>query len=162
MDEDEENDENNWYKFNDSNVSQFNLKYLKEETLGNFRSTKAAYLLIYDRIKKSPIKIVLSNINPNQKDIVIFKEEEINKINKEYDIYNKKSKIKEEDLDKKIFYNETKNEYFKYIPYYSIRKEIPEKIYDDITKENKSKDNSQKNETFSDDFYNSLYSNIDS
>ena len=162
MDKDEENDENNWYKFNDSNVSEFNLKYLKEETLGNFRSTKAAYLLIYERIKKSPIKIVLNNINPNQKDIVIFKEEEINKINKEYDIYNKKSKIKEEDLDKKIFYNETKNEYFKYIPYYSIRKEIPEKIYDDITKENKSKDNSQKNETFSDDFYNSFYSNIDS
>lgn len=72
MNEDEENDENNWYKFNDSTVSEFNLKYLKEETLGSFRSTKTAYLLIYERIKKSPIKIVLNDININQQDVIIL------------------------------------------------------------------------------------------
>jgi len=164
---------NNWMEFNDSTVREFNLNRLKEETFGNNKSGKTAYLLIYERKKKSPIKIVIKNFelkDKNQK-IINFKEKEINKINKQYDIYNKNSTIKEEDLYNIIFYNETKTEYFKYIPYYSIRKEIPKRIYDEIMEDNQSvkrNNNIYSNhsisaiEKFSNDFDNNLFSLIDS
>ena len=162
---------NSWIEFNDSNVSEFNPGQLKKETFGN-NDDKTAYLLIYERKKKSPIKIVIKNFklkDRNQK-IINFKEEEINKINKEYDIYNKNSTLKEEDLYNTIFYNETKNEYFKYIPYYSIRKEIPEKLYNEIMEENLnlgkgvnySNNLISPNEKFSEDFEKLLFSSIDS
>ena len=140
MKENNERDKKRWLKFDDSNISEFDDNYLRYETLGDERTTNTAYLLVYERIEKSPIKIVIKNFRlneANRNNIINFKKEEINKINKKYDIYNINNIIKKEDLYKKIFHNETDNEYFKYIPYYSIRKEIPQKLYDEIKEYNR-------------------------
>ena len=170
MNQYKEKEKRHWIEFNDSKVSEFDMKSGLPKTFGNNESTNTAYLLIYERIKKSPIRVVIKNFNKEDQTIINFKEEEMNKINKIYDIYNKNSTIKEEDLYKLIFYNETKNEYFKYIPYYSIRKEIPRNIYDEIMKENQlmgieANDNSNSSiimENFINDIEDNLFSTIDS
>ena len=137
----------NWIQFNDSIVSEFNINNLPEETIGNNSNSKTAYLLIYERIKKSPIKIIKNienvNMNKDHQNIINNNEKEI--FNKKYDIYSKNSKIKEQDLYKLIFHNKIKikdkdeyyDEYYQYIPYYSITKEIPKNIYNTIMKENR-------------------------
>ena len=137
----------NWVQFNDSIVTEFDVNNLLEETIGN--NSKTAYLLIYERIKKSPIKIIKNinefNINENQTNIINNNEKEI--FNKKYDIYYKNSNIKEQDLYKLIFHNKIndKDEYFQYIPYYSINKEIPKDVFKSI----KEKNNLLKNELLS-------------
>ena len=150
MNENDERNKNKWMKFDDSSVSEFNLEDLPEETIGNADTTKTAYLLIYERLKKSPIKVVIKdyNSNENEHNIINFKKEEKNKINKKYDIYYKYSKIKEEDLYTKIFHNETSDEYYKYIPYYSIKKEIPRELKDKIDQDNQliRKENNNKDD----------------
>ena len=166
------NNQKDWYEFNDQNVKKFNFIDLPIETFGDEKTEKTAYLLIYERIKKSPIKIVI-NINENKykenkQNIIHFEEKEKQIIYKKYDICNKNSTIKEEDLYKIIFHNKTKDEYFKYIPYYSISKEIPEKIRNLINLENlkpAKKDNEIikfiDNKYFK-DFENYLFSEINS
>ena len=63
-----------WIQFNDSIVSEFNIDNLPEETYGNNNTSKTAYLLIYERINKSPIKIVIDNkdfnIDENHQNII--------------------------------------------------------------------------------------------
>ena len=136
----------NWLQFNDSHVSEFDTDSIQSECFGGnsegrpYENIQNAYLLIYERKKKTPVKIII-----NERDIDKEKEKEnivqINKdnrslINKEYDLSRIKPDIKEEDLYKKIFFDEEKDEYFKYIPYYNIPKYAPRKVYNEIMKEN--------------------------
>jgi len=141
-----------WIQFNDSIVSEFDIDHLPEETIGNDNTSKTAYLLIYERIKKSPIKIVINskdiNLDENHKNIININEKEL--FNKKYDIYYKNSNIKEQDLYNLIFHNKIKkkdtkdkknkneyyHEYYKYIPYYSINKVVPKNLYNSIMQEN--------------------------
>jgi len=136
----------NWLQFNDSHVSEFDTDSIQSECFGGnsegrpYENIQNAYLLIYERKKKTPVKILIE-----EKDIDKEKEKEnivqINKdnrssINKEYDLSRIKPDVKEEDLYKKIFFDEEKEEYFKYIPYYNIPKYAPRKVYNEIMKEN--------------------------
>ena len=148
----DEKTKGNWLQFNDSHVSTFDTDTIPNECYGgsiggrHYENCQNAYLLIYERKKKSPIKIII-----DEKDIDKEKEKDniikINKdnrsqINKEYDLSRLNNDIKEEDLYKKIFMDEEKNEYYKYIPYYSIPKYAPRKVYDEIIKENNTSESS--------------------
>ena len=156
-----------WIQFNDSIVSEFNLDDLQEETIGSNNTSKTAYLLIYERIKKSPIKIVISNkvFNMDKNHLNIINNNEKELFNKKYDIYYRNSNIKEEDLYNLVFHNQIKikdkdeyyHEYYKYIPYYSIKKEVPKDLYDYIMKENSSVNGSKSNSLLS-SIYNSISS----
>ena len=132
---------NNWLIFNDSQVSEFDPEKIPSECFGgntegySFENCQNAYLLFYERKKKAPIRIILDedeknkieeNINNNNdnenKNIIKVNKENINKINKEYDLSRIGNTLKEKDLYEKIFYDEDKKEYYKYIPYYNIPK----------------------------------------
>ena len=146
-----------WLTFNDSHVSEFDTDKIPSECFGgsyegySYENCQNAYLLIYERKKKTPIKIIM-----DEKETKNIKEENIVKIDKD----NRKEIIKQYDLsrignniDEKIFYNKIfldteKNEYYKYIPYYNIPKYAPRKVYYEVMKENNkapsTKDNNKK------------------
>ena len=137
-------DENpKWLTFNDSVLSEFDINNIPAECFGgesrnpNISSTQNAYLLIYERVKKKPIKIVIeepkeNDDNPN---IEYTKDDEEN-IAKRYDINNLNFDITEKELYKLVFHDKDKDEYYKYIPYYSVPKVMPEDIYEQIIEEN--------------------------
>ena len=133
-----------WLQFNDSHVSEFNIDTIEEECFGGssqgHENYQNAYLLLYERRKKTPIKILIEekNIDKEKDDIVEITEENKSSIYKKYDLSRIKPDIKEEELYNKIFFDKEKNEYFKYIPYYNIPKYAPRKVYNAIMKENNS------------------------
>ena len=111
-----------WLKFNDSEISQFEFGNIPSECYGgeNVFNSQCAYLLIYERIQKTPIRIIIdiNSISEKQKENIInYKKVEENDINIKYDIRKINNEIKEEELYKLIFHNEDKKEYYKYIPY---------------------------------------------
>lgn len=137
------NEKPNWLTFNDSSLSEFDINNIPQECFGgesknsNISSTQNAYLLIYERVKKKPIKLVIEK--PKGDDDIInieYTKEEEERILKKYDINNLNFKTSEKELYKLVFHNKDKDEYYKYIPYYSIPKVIPEDIYLEIMQEN--------------------------
>ena len=158
------NDENkaNWYEFNDSNVSEFNSRFLPEQTFGDSSSNRTGYLLIYERIQKSPIKVLINNQEVRSKEnITNYDEENIKIFNKKYDIYYRNNPIKEEDLYNLIFYSQKKNEYFKFIPYYSMEKRIPKPLHKEIMLQNSRFENGNILSSFNDNAPDPAISNID-
>ena len=148
---------NNWLIFNDSNVSEFDTDKIESECFGgntegySFENCQNAYLLIYERKKKAPIRILLDeeekkkfeeNKENNDKIIKINKENK-NKINKEYDLSRIGNTLEEKNLYEKIFYDEDKQDYYKYIPYYNIPKYAPRKYYNEVMKDNNKKPESK-------------------
>ena len=171
-----------WLKFNDSHVSIFDINDIEKECFGgakkgsgyNYESFQNAYMLIYERKKKSPIRILYEekDIKENNVDKKSENDVEINKdnrkgIKKEYDLFKKNPKVDENNLYKKLFKDEEKIEYYKYIPYYNIDKLVPRKIYNDVMEKNK-KIEEAKNKNENDDirykkeYYDILLTNISS
>ena len=110
-------------------------------------------MLIYERKKKTPIRVILNQKEEKEKiektkkennnDLIIINKENRSLINKKYDLSRiNNTEIKEEDLYKKIFYDEEKEEYYKYIPFYNIPRYAPRKVYNEIMKENDTKPDS--------------------
>ena len=136
----------NWLQFNDSRVSTFNTETIPKECFGGIsegssvENRQNGYLLIYERKKKTPIRVLIEEKNidkEKEKDNIIkINKDNKDKINKEYDLSRISNDKKEEDLFNKIFFDEEKNEYYKYIPYYNIPKYAPRKVYNEIMKEN--------------------------
>ena len=136
----------NWLQFNDSHVSEFDTDSIQSECFGGnsegrpYENIQNAYLLIYERKKKTPVKILIDERDidkeKEKENIVTINKDNRSLINKEYDLSRIKPDVKEEDLYKKIFFDEEKDEYFKYIPYYNIPKYAPRKVYNEIMKEN--------------------------
>ena len=143
------NENSKWLKFNDSNLSQFDPKNIPSQCFGGqyVENSQCAYLLIYEKIKKTPIKIIIDKKNifeEEDKNIINFSKNEEKEINIKYDI-SKINNIKEEELYKLIFHNEENNEYYKYIPYYSIPKCVPKEIYNKVIQDNMSVTKNEKN-----------------
>ena len=136
------NEKSKWLRFNDSNLSNFDYSYIPSECYGgeNVDSFQCAYLLIYERVEKTPIRIIIDKdeISEKQKkNIINYKNNEENDINIKYDISKINNDIKEEELYKLIFHKEESNEYYKYIPFYNISKNCPKEIYNRVMEENK-------------------------
>ena len=137
-----------WLKFNDSIISLFDTEEIPIESYGINESIQSAYLLIYERKKKTPIKIIVDKKNVNffenkekyiyNNNVISFGEKEKASINKFYDIsnYNKEMKVKEEDLYNKIFYEEETKECYSYIPYYNIEKNVSKEYFTEVMKKN--------------------------
>ena len=117
----------NWLQFNDSKVSEFDTETIPKECFGgnyegyNFENCQNAYLLIYERKKKTPIRVILNQKEEKEKiekikkennnDLIIINKENRSLINKKYDLNKINTiKIKEEELYKKIFYNKERKE----------------------------------------------------
>ena len=139
-----------WLKFNDAIVSEFDTKEIPQESYGGYtdnnlnnENIKNAYLLIYERKKKIPIKIVGDkdiDKNIDNENIIKFKNEQKSYIDKFYDIsyLNKEKKINEKELYNLIFMNEETNECYSYTPYYNIEKNVlKENIIEVMNKNNK-------------------------
>ena len=192
------NDDNvnsSWLEFNDSSISKFDISRLEEETFGgslnddndnsnqgnfmnngrngmfNFRREKCknAYLLVYERLVKSPNILNILNydkIQNKKENIIEFNENDENKIFKEYDMmrYYNKDNLNEyenkcEELYKKVFHNLKNNEYFKFEPFYNYNNKrlVPKIYYDEIEKDNK---NFEKIKNISESQYSSFFSYI--
>ena len=139
----------NWLIFNDSHVSKFDTDKIPSECFGgsnegySYENCQNAYLLIYERKKKTPIKIILDenelkniDLEKNKDNIINVDKDNIKEINKQYDLSRIGNNINEDILYTKIFFNKEKNEYYKYIPYYNIQKYAPRKAYFECMKEN--------------------------
>ena len=157
-------DKKNWLTFNDSHVSTFDVDKIPSECFGgntegySFENCQNAYLLIYERKKKSPIRILLEenevkkldlNDEKIKSNIIEINKENRNHISKEYDMSRINNNIDEKILYEKIFFDSEKNEYYKYIPYYSLPKYAPRKIYLEVMNDNNkspsAKTNNKKN-----------------
>ena len=143
-----------WLKFNDSIITEFDTKNIPLESFGGClnnnnsnENDQSAYLLIYERKKKTPIKLRideeeinnLSNKENNaNNNIIKYEKEKRSSINKYYDIRNleKNNRIKEEDLYKLYFYEEDTKECYTYVPYYNIEKTVPKKIFIEVMENN--------------------------
>ena len=173
----------NWLEFNDSNINLFNIKNLEDECFGGFKMAyeenshwlnqhseekekcKNAYMLIYERKKKKPIKMVLDSNRVSNKDLVF----EINSVNKNevlksYDIFNFEILI-DEDSNKKtifdyIFFDKELEEYLYFTPFYNIKKLVFKNHFDDIITDNMVFFNDQKifHRNFNEFIYNVLNS----
>ena len=136
---------NNWLIFNDSHVSIFDTDRIPSECYGgsnegySYENCQNAYLLIYERKKKTPIKIILDEkeVETIDKDkLITIEKEKKNELSKEYDMSRIGNNINEKDLYSLVFFDKEKNEYYKYIPYYNIRKFAPKKAYLECLKDN--------------------------
>ena len=142
-----------WLKFNDSIITEFDPKDIPIESYGgsleenvNNENIQNAYLLIYERKKKTPIKIIVDEENMNNTEeessayntIISFNKEKRANIDKSYDIFNSnnKMKMKEEELYKTIFRDEDENVCYSFIPYYSIDKNVLKDIFIEIMEKN--------------------------
>ena len=187
MEKSEENDElnndnkNSWLKFNDSHISVFDINDIEKECYGgaskafsgyNYENFQNAYMLIYERKKKTPIRLrydeneikEICDLEKEQKNIININNENKASIKKMYNLAKKDTKIDEQNLYEKIFNDQDKKEYYKYIPFYSIEKCVPKYIYDQIKEKNeqlhKLINSENENDNHQKDYYEILINNI--
>ena len=143
----------NWLIFNDSKVLEFDTDTIPTECYGgnyegsSYENCQNAYLLIYERKKKLPIRVIykkdeLGDIEKNN--LININKDNRSELNKKYDLSRlKNADVTEDELYKKIFFDEEKEEYYKYIPFYNVPKYAPTKVYNEIMEENNTKEESQ-------------------
>ena len=151
-----------WLKFNDSHVSKFDVKELPEECFGGsssssrenngahgsmmmheFENCQNAYLLIYERKAKTPIRYVY---NPQTQlttddNVVKFDDKTRNAVLKQHDISRKQSYTSRNELTQaltyKVFHDVQKNEHYVYRGFYSLDKKVPLEYYKQVQQTNK-------------------------
>jgi ubiquitin carboxyl-terminal hydrolase 34 len=177
---DDESHMNAWLEYNDSRISKFNVAKMEDECFGGSDSgeaenswgmknekIKSAYMLVYERKLKNPIKIKVAETEvPANSEVISFKENEYFKTKKEYDLFRYVDTPQFNEVYKKIttsyFYDSLKNEYYTFKPYYSTERIIPKQYYLEV-----SDDNSmfQKHQNISDEqfvtFFDSVISVLD-
>jgi hypothetical protein len=112
----------------------------------NSESIQSAYMLVYERRLKNPIKYLVtapaeeSEINTISENIIAYKEEEEKAILKENNLLYNYSKPDFAEKSKKIFdsifHDNVRNEYYKYIPYFLVENLIPLNYYKEIIEDN--------------------------
>ena len=142
----DKNEKPNWLLFNDFQINKYDINNIQADCFGgnirnsNVQNTKNAYLLIYERIKKTPIKVLIDEKNiseDDKKNVIEFTKKEEDFINKKYDISKLNYNINEEDLYKMIFHNKDNNEYYQITQFYKIPKYAPKYLFNKIKYENK-------------------------
>ena len=157
-----DNSDGTWLKFNDSRVTKFDAKDIPEECFGgtkeieegrSYEKMQNAYLLIYERKLKNPIRYVHLTPNTTQfANVVEYAESDRNRIKKENDVSRKQNGAERHALVHKLqttmFRDLHKNEYYVYRDFYSLDKMVPLSYYKQVHNENKlflrnqNKDNS--------------------
>ena len=145
-------DKDKWYEFNDSIVKEFDIKNLEEECFGgvdpnkNEEKKNSAYLLIYELLKKKPIKIKVEDKEgsefkeKNNDNTIAYGKNNVEEIEEKYDITKLKDAYSEEELFKKMFYNSDEYSFYKYIPYNEVQKEVNKAYFSEVFNDNKAYD----------------------
>ena len=165
---------NNWLEFNDSYISKFNVNRLDDECFGGSYNNnndswarmgekiKSAYMLVYERRIKTPLKMIISQNSIEDKNSTIsFKEEETLKIKKSIDLFRSFGtntyKEAHENLLKSVFYDVSKDEYFHYINYYTREILVPKNYYLEVTDDNSI---FQKQQNISDEHFVTFFDSV--
>jgi ubiquitin carboxyl-terminal hydrolase 34 len=157
---DPEADTNKWLTFNDSTVSQFNFRNLEEECFGgsanadakdesdaigfkksDWENSKNAYMVIYERVKKAPLKLVTEE---HSNDVVDITNDNRNAVLSQYRQFEKTSvsldcentAVSRRDVYGTIFNDTEKQEMYYYKPFYSMKSQIPYNLYLDVSIDN--------------------------
>ena len=136
-------DKDKWYKFDDSKIKDFDIQNLEEQCFGGENQTikepkkYSAYLLFYELSKKKPIKILLSPNEIEKEKVIEYNKDNLNKIEKEYDITKLEDAKDEEELKNTIFHNTEENSYYKYIPYDDNPKNVVKEYFGEVLRDNK-------------------------
>lgn len=144
----------------DSNGDDFNFN---SKSLNN--SIQSAYMLIYERRVKSPLKVIVPKPLSDEK-VISYKEEEIMKIKKQYNTLYHYDKDTYDSITQKlketIFYDSSKNEYYAFRPFFNVERLIPKQYYFEILDDNSVL---QKQQNISDEqfliFFDSVISVLD-
>ena len=106
----------------------------------NYDSIQSAYMLVYERRVKSPIKVLVTEQHSNEDNLISYKEEQEKAIKKNFDLMYHLGKPTFKEMHAKIFqnvfYDNSRNEYYQYIPFFEIERLIPKKFYLEITEDN--------------------------
>jgi hypothetical protein len=139
----------------------------------NYENFQNAYMLIYERKNKTPIRYRYDKVDFNKlfdeekekNNIIKINNENRSKIKKMYNLAKKEEPINENILYQKLFFDEDKKEYYKYIPFYSIEKLVPKNLYDQVMEKNadllKQKNKENEGDNHKKEFYDILLNNID-
>lgn len=142
-----------------------------------YENIQSAYMLIYERKHKFPIKTkleeteskeIMKKIDDNEKldysDYVLYREEEALSVQRKNDIFTVSpsentvefnEKIKQ--LTKRVFYDISKEEYYTYKNYYNDSKILPKEYFLEVLEDNQS---FLKMKTTSDDAYKNFFNSI--
>ena len=178
---DKEEKKYTWLKFNDSHISIFDTNDVEKECFGgaskgssyNFENFQNAYMLIYERKKKSPVRIIYNkneikdNATEDNKNIVKINKDNRKEIKKKYDLYRKNTDIDDKSIYDKLFIDEEREEIYKYVQYYNIEKYAPRNIYNQVMEKNKKLEKMKNNDEkelnkYKIEYYDILLNNISS
>lgn len=97
-------------------------------------------MLVYERRVKSPIKVLVHESEAKEENLISYKEEQEASIKKIYNLMYHIGKPTFEEYQTKIFnsvfYENSKNEYYQYLPFFDIERLLPKKYYLEITEDN--------------------------
>lgn len=100
---------------------------------------QSAYMLIYEKRLKSPLKILVSEPE-NKSQVISLKEEDMLQFAYKYDLARHYGTLQydvcQKELETTIFYDVSKNEYFCYKPYFSLSRLIPRNNFLEIFEDN--------------------------
>ena len=133
-------DVDNWFMFENVVVKKCDYQTIEKEAFGGADrrgvvDDKNAYLLFYEKVNKSPIRIIehksfhksnVVTVDENLSRRQVMKKFDVRRVDKEY--------TKEQLFDISIKNN---GEYYRYIPSSSIQKLVNKEYYDEVLKENK-------------------------
>jgi len=112
----------------------------------NEEKINSAYLLIYELLKKKPIKIKVDDDESgefklkNNENVISYDKNNAEKIEEKYEVTKLKDAYSEEELLKKMFYNSDEHSFFKYIPYNEVQKEVNKAYFSEVFNDNKAYD----------------------
>lgn len=168
-----------WLKFNDSNVSKFDISNLEEECFGgnlyddqmnyrrNYENCQSAYMLIYERKYKNPVKTKVFNneteiLESKGYKVLSFKEEDYQKVNKETNLLINKPETEDytralNSLYSTIFHDIKNNDYYTYSSFYIKEKIIPKEYFLEVYNDNLQ---FQKQKSVNDSQYNTFIERV--
>jgi hypothetical protein len=118
-------------------------------------------MLVYERRVKSPIKMVVNEKEANESNLISYKEEQEIAIKKNYDLMYHMGKSTEKEYKEKIFnsvfYDNSRNEYYKYIPFFDMERRLPKKHYLEIIEDNNQL---EKHQNMSDENSSTFFENV--
>ncbi len=173
-----EKDFNNFINFNDSSITSYNTKDIEQDCFGGTSTTqettgftaafswlandsnkkdvsvsKSAYILVYERIQKSGVQLVLHEDEKdnyivresgNNENLIVLKKTNKFSLLKEYDICRESVEAEiREGISKKVFYDEELNEYFHFKDFYDYECKIQSQYYKEVEEDNNTFINDQ-------------------
>ncbi len=118
-------------------------------------------MLVYERRVKSPIKVLVNDKDANEENLISYKEEQEKAIKKQNDLMYHLGKPSYKEIESKIFnsvfYENSKNEHYRLVPFFEIERFLPKKFYLEITEDNNQL---EKHQNISDENSSNFFENV--